>query len=179
MVDARAAERADKADIAELLHRYCRAVDRGEWDNVRSLYHEDAIENHGPYQGGVDGFIDFVKSYAADPRVVRLHHLTTINITVVGDVAYSEAYYTCPSRLAPDADGVITVRELSGRYVDRFERRDGEWRIAHRVALVDILRYHPAAEDETLTPFARGTSDHNDPSYWEGLTPPIAAGAAR
>ncbi|WP_412520793.1 nuclear transport factor 2 family protein [Actinomadura madurae] len=167
------AEREAKIEITEILHRYCRAVDRGDWDTVREGYHDDAIENHGPYQGGVDGFIDFVKSRAEDPAVIRLHHLTTINITVVGDVAYSEAYYTCPGRLAgADEQGVGALRVIDGRYVDRFERRNGKWRVAHRVAVVDFVRYQSALDDDFATAFARGASDRTDPSYWEGLTAP-------
>ena len=43
------------------------------------------------------------------------------------------------------ASGAAHLNLSTGfRYVDRFERRDGEWRIAHRVAVTDwSLRHSP------------------------------------
>jgi hypothetical protein len=43
----------DKQDIYETLCRYARGVDRGDWDLVRSTYHEDAYDSHGDYQGDI------------------------------------------------------------------------------------------------------------------------------
>jgi hypothetical protein len=47
-----------------------------------------------------------------------------------------------------------------GRYLDRFERRGGEWRIAFRQVLVDIAR--PGLDPGE---FAAGRRDRRDPSY--------------
>jgi ketosteroid isomerase-like protein len=171
------ADVASKAAITEVLHRYCRAVDRGDWELLRSVYHDDAIERHGPFTGGPEEFIAYVKSYMSDTTLIRQHHLTTINITIDGDVAYSETYFMCPTLLAPDQSGLQRVRELLGRYVDRLECRAGEWRLSERVAVVDLLRYQEAAVEPMLDDFARGTMDGSDPSYWVGVsaTTPVAS----
>ncbi|HXC38526.1 MAG TPA: hypothetical protein VN667_06230 [Burkholderiales bacterium] len=52
------------------------------------------------------------------------------------------------------------------RLLDRFERRGGEWRIAHRLLVRDVDRIDPVVEvapDTTRT--VRGTRDRGDPSY--------------
>src|SRR5690606_12311300 len=51
------------------------------------------------------------------------------------DAAHVESYVLAFNRRA-GGDGAVEV--FAGRYVDRFERRDGRWRIAHRKALRDV-----------------------------------------
>jgi hypothetical protein len=36
---------------------------------------------------------------------------------------------------------------FGGRYLDRFEKRDEEWRIAQRRVLMDYFQHQPAARD--------------------------------
>jgi hypothetical protein len=62
------------------------------------------------------------------------------------------------------------VRQLvaNSRYVDRFERRDGDWRIARRVVVTDSARTDTVAPWQGTSPISsmtRGTRDHADPVY--------------
>src|SRR5262245_17777267 len=41
----------DKQAIQEVLARYCRGVDRADLELLRSVYHPDAIDNHGTFNG--------------------------------------------------------------------------------------------------------------------------------
>ena len=50
------AERA----IARVLHSYSRGADRCDLELMRSCYWPDGTDDHGSYNGGVDGFIEFV-----------------------------------------------------------------------------------------------------------------------
>ncbi|WP_268959227.1 nuclear transport factor 2 family protein [Paraburkholderia elongata] len=63
-MDSKRQEQQDKAEIREVHTRYCRGIDRMDFDLVRSCYHPDAIDRHGAYEGGVEGFIE-------SSRVVR------------------------------------------------------------------------------------------------------------
>ncbi|MCJ7436647.1 MAG: nuclear transport factor 2 family protein, partial [Acidimicrobiia bacterium] len=51
---------AAQQEIRDVLIRYTRGIDRMDADLVRSTYHPDAHDDHGAYQGGVDGFIEWV-----------------------------------------------------------------------------------------------------------------------
>jgi hypothetical protein len=69
---------------------------------------------------------------------------------------------------ASDAKGRCVDRFL-GRYVDRFERRHGQWRIADSKVVHDLdFRVRLAAPSGLPGSFLEGTRDRDDPSY-EGL----------
>ncbi|MHB1138205.1 MAG: nuclear transport factor 2 family protein [Microthrixaceae bacterium] len=122
----------DRQEILDCLHRYARGVDRGDEALVRSAYHHDAMEDHGAYVGGVDGLVDFLA--AAHRRFDAYQRfVTNTTIELDGDVAHVESYYLCVLRR--DETGRLLAN--GGRYVDRFERRDGEWRIARRVVVME------------------------------------------
>ena len=66
------------------------------------------------------------------------------------------------------------ARVLAGRYIDRLEKHEGEWRIAIRRATVEV-----AMEGKAILPngncivgsgYLRGSRDRTDPSYWRPLT---------
>jgi hypothetical protein len=130
-----------KQEIYEALMRYCRGVDRGDGDLMRSASHEDAFDDHGV--GGRALAWDMAKAYG-DSEPVWEHSQHTIGnclIEVDGDTAASEAYVTCVHRFSHadiEYDFVI-----AGRYVDRWERRGGAFRIAHRTAIWDWVRTDP------------------------------------
>jgi len=99
--------------------------------------------------------------------------LMDIMIRFDGEIAHSETYlrafHSVPADYPPwtvfsiPGGGNILI---GGRYVDRFERRDGIWRIAHRTGLLD-WRQDIKAEDGGLgrTPSVwRGRFGASDPS---------------
>ena len=122
---------ADRAAIYAVLVRYCRGVDRRDVDWIRSAYHPDAYDDHGAYQGDLDGFLAFVAREVWSRFRTTMHKLGQALIELEGDVASAETYAICHHVIAEDgrdvADSVMGIR-----YLDRFERREGEWRIARR-----------------------------------------------
>jgi hypothetical protein len=82
-------------------------------------------------------------------------------VEVEGDVAYAESYFI--SYLGLERDGAPWTRARGGRYVDRFERRGGAWRIALRVMVDDWSRLDPVGEHQ---PAQRpGLRSHDDPVW--------------
>lgn len=135
---------ADRAEIQESLCRYARGVDRGDWNLVRSTYHTDAYDQHGEYRGGIDGLIEWLDSRFAGVDN-SMHFLGNCLIEFVGpDHAFVETYFVS-RRLRPPTDaerstlqpGDQMCREAWGRYADQFERRNGEWRVAHRIVVLE------------------------------------------
>lgn len=132
-------EVAGRAEIYAVLVRYCRGVDRRDPELIRSTYHADAYDDHGSYQGDLDGFIEFVEKEVYSRFRTTMHKLGQALIEIDGDTATSETYAVCHHVTAEDgldvSDSVMGIR-----YLDRFERRDGEWRIARRQLLWEWIR---------------------------------------
>jgi SnoaL-like domain len=151
-------ELLDKHALYEVVVRYCRAVDRGDEELLRTVYWEDARDEHGYVNGTPDEFIRHLRetSWSAESIKVRVQHaLTNWTFEIDGDVAYGESYV----EVRDSADGELNIRGVA-RYVDRFERRDGEWRISQRRVVPDWLI--PGIE---MAQFTQGSRDRRDPSY--------------
>ncbi|MDT5296923.1 MAG: hypothetical protein QOG79_165, partial [Mycobacterium sp.] len=89
-VDPLLQEMLDEHQLRKLVHGYCRAVDRGDLDAVKSLYHPDAEDTHGAFSAGsVD---DLVGQLAAARPYLRSmqHNITTVNFAISGHTAEGE-----------------------------------------------------------------------------------------
>jgi len=153
-----------KRECTEVLARYARGVDRCDLDLVRSAYHPGAYDDHGGYQGDVEGFIDWVESTVMGSFDCTMHKLGNTLIEVDGDTAYGETYaiaHHIQRSQSPATDLIMGVR-----YLDQFERRSGEWRIAHRQMSFEWERSAVIGQaDERGFPEGslRGRRDGSDP----------------
>jgi hypothetical protein len=136
-----------RAQIQDALLRYCRGVDRKDFDLMRSAYHEDAYDDHGPYKGDIPGLIDWVRRRHGQVEQSQ-HMLTNCLIELNGEMAAVETYTIIFQRLVHDSVATQAMRETvtTARYVDRFELRD-KWRIAHRVVVLESVRSEPVMVD--------------------------------
>lgn len=121
--------------IREVLTRYCRAVDRCDLDLLKSVYWPDASDDHIVFSGNAIEFADFVIPLLKQHTECTQHLIGNIWLKIDGDVACSETYVQAYHRLR---DGVAALG--GGRYLDRLERRNGEWRIAERKFVLDWER---------------------------------------
>ena len=90
--------------------------------------------------------------------ILHTHNLSTHNCEVDGDVAHCETYVI----VGLLDHGGQTARLISGRYIDRLERRNGEWKIALRRSIVDVAIAGDSSMikylgESWVTPTARGT----------------------
>lgn len=156
----------DRQEIWQVLQRYARGLDRMDVELARSCYFEDAIDDHGHFVGYRDDFIDMANKSSLN--FVEQHHgIMNHSCELHGDNAYCETYYLFTGlREAPPH--LMTM----GRYIDDFQRRNGEWCIANRVKIhegafdlqecsVEIKRDHSHELGQGY-PAAR---DRNDISY--------------
>lgn len=134
------AQLMDREAIRECMNRYCRGIDRQDAAALRSAYWPDATDRHGPYQGSASGFIDWALEKLGTQGERSVHNVTNMSIELRGTQAAVETYFLALQR---DRDASGTSREvfLAGRYVDRFEKRGDEWRIAARTVVYDWLRH--------------------------------------
>lgn len=153
-----------EAEIRDLQNTYCRAFDRVDMDLLRSCFHADAELDFGFYQGGIDGFVEM--SAAGMPLYTSTTHFTGNQIVKVnGNNAWAEHYAITTLRMAGDEHGPAREIVNNVRYVDRAERRDGDWRIARRTLLIDSNAVIPIPDSPAAPGVIHGTRDRTDRSY--------------
>jgi hypothetical protein len=128
----------DREAIRDCLYRYSRGIDRIDEESLRSAYWPDSQCRHGSHVGtGAEFIAVALEGRRAAGRAI--HMIGNILIELRGDVAAVESYFrtTMGGR---DADDQPQETLLAGRYVDRFERRNAEWRVAARTVVYDWVR---------------------------------------
>lgn len=159
-------------EITDVIHRYCHAVDRRRWSLMDSVFHEDATYKFFSLGGTWREFVAQAQALI-DPIGPTHHQVSNITVRFDGDVAWTEtylrAYHQVPADYPPwnifslPGGGIILI---GGRYIDRFERREGQWRISHRHGILDWRQDHVAADGGLgATPLEwRGQFGDADPS---------------
>lgn len=166
----------DRQAISDLIALYCRGLDRVDEATLRSIYHPDAIEDRGAgiFIGPAQEWISWTMTVLPVFAMTQ-HCILNCLIDLEGDVAHGETYFHAYHRFgAPEAqdegmnghsgsrdalryanvqDSDVAWPEgdteviLAGRYLDRFERRDGVWKFAYRKMICDWCRTQPVADD--------------------------------
>lgn len=146
MSDARAA-------IERLLTLICERRDEGDFEGMAALFahatfhteYPGAPDGHGTQQGAaevLDAFRTMVVTYEnGRPRTQYLTTNTSIDIDEHAGTATAHSYFlvmqAVPAAVDPRGVGFPLQPVSSGRYHDRFERVDGEWRIVDRRIFAD------------------------------------------
>lgn len=138
-------ELSARAEIHDVLLRYARGLDRPEMSLVRSCFHDDA-EVAFPKslsQGSIDDFMRFISKEMY--RFVRtMHFLGNSLIEFDGPrIAHVETYLEADHQGSDTHHWKNDMVRLWGRYLDRFEERDGGWKIARRRLTVDWMYRYP------------------------------------
>jgi hypothetical protein len=141
-----------RIQIQEVLYRYCHGIDRLDRELLRSCFHPGSM--HVKFGDSSEAFCDYAITTLAPPAFVLTHHQlgNILPISIQGDAADVETYFTAyhrigskpPPHLSPDVAGFDWI--VRGRYMDRFERREGVWRIVRRNVAHDWMRYDPPAD---------------------------------
>jgi len=158
----------DKNAIYECMLRYTRGLDRLDLDLFRSAYWPDALTCHGTVNGTPDEFLDWWMPFQPT-REAGQHSISNIRIELDGDsAADTESYFLASIK----NDGSNEVEFLGGRYVDRFEKREGEWRIKTRVLIFDWQAVADASNmGARLARNFRGVRDTTDASFERPVAP--------
>jgi hypothetical protein len=169
-LEARMQELVDRQAIFDCIKRNSRGNDRFDVDAVTSSYHSDGLHELGEKQISGREYGEHANHAHRALFDANLHNVTMHMCEIEGDIAHAESY-----SLGVFLDkGAETGRMLAGRYLDRLEKRDGEWRIVLRRATVEIAIEGKAAlpTGKTLpgSSYLRGSRDRSDPSYARPLT---------
>ena len=94
---------------------------------------------------------------------VTLHYISNMTIEFHAlDEAGCECYFNTWQTVP--VDGRERILAGLGRYLDRFERRNGQWRIAHRLVVVDLATLLPESNFTASRPDL-GQRGPTDPSF--------------
>lgn len=152
MLEKKLRELIDRQEIWSILLRYARGIDRLDRDLIRSCYHDDAVDDHHTFVAKPDEFIDWAFDYSLRYQTVHHHGINNHTCELDGDNAYAETYYTFigANREPPHLFSI-------GRYIDHFQRRNGIWKIANRVCVIE--------KTFDLTETVDRTAENGDPRY--------------
>ena len=159
----------ERQDIHDCLIRFSRAMDRFDRALFLSAFHADASISAGEFVGGPVELYDWASQLHESGQSATQHSLLNHTCDIEGDIAHAETYYLFVGRNRDDSNWMA-----GGRYIDRFERRDGHWKIALRCNAIEWSGMLPTAE----IPFADLTDIHlngaisrstNDISYLRPL----------
>ncbi len=170
-------EMQDRQAIHDCLMNYSRAVDRLDRELLLSVYHEDAVDDHGVFVGSPVQFADWVIAMHKATHLSHQHCQFNSTCDLDGDIAHTETYYMFAGLNRKGEPLTMT----GGRYIDRLEKRNGRWAIAARVCVRDWapLKAVPTELDQTvmtavtltdhvkhlLRTGAQPQRDRTDPSY--------------
>ncbi len=125
----------DRQAILDCIARHARGHDRHDVDLLTNAYHEDGVDEHGYAINAGPKYAEWANAIHSAGSALHTHNLTTHLCEIDGDVAHCETYVMV-ALLNNDEKG---ARIISGRYIDRLERREGLWKIALRRSTVDVL----------------------------------------
>jgi SnoaL-like domain len=161
----------DRRAIEDVVHAHARGHDRFDVALLTDAYHPDGVDEHGAasINQGPD-YAEWANQTHARGALQNLHNITTHTCEIDGDIAHAESYVLV-GLLNPDG---ITARFINGRYVDRLEKRDGEWKIALRRCTLDLMLQGDASMMQSpyisSAGYIKGVRDKGDVSYMRPLT---------
>lgn len=159
----------DRQAIRDCVCRYARGVDRHDTEILLSAFHPDAMDQHGRFINDMSKFAQWANAIHNQRYSLHLHSVTTHNCEIEGNVAHAETYVLYGLALSSGKE----VWFGGGRYIDRLEKRDGEWKISLRRTVIDWLfsgdTYPMNTEYMVGQGYPRGTQDRSDISYQRPL----------
>jgi len=94
-----------------------------------------------------------------------MHQLGNISYRIEGDVAFAESYVTAYHEGALDHSWCRGLVMIGARYVNRLQKRAGEWRFSDRTCVYEFPQNVTSGEVLPLPPESMGRRDRSDLRY--------------
>lgn len=124
----------DREAIRSCLARLARGEDRRNAELITASYWPDSTSDYGVFKGDFAAYLAWVVPGAEAIKNTQ-HVLGQSFIELKGDTAQVETQVISYHRVDMGTGDQDTC--IGGRYLDRMEKRNGEWRIAYRMMLYD------------------------------------------
>ncbi len=171
----------DRQAVLDVIMRHARGHDRHDRDLMNSCFWEDGVDEHGQFVTPGPEYGDWANAAHSAGFFGHLHNIANHTCEIDGDTAHCDTY-VIGAMLPQGIPG--KAKFTSGRYVDRLERRGGEWRIAVRRTVIEVEIEGEAnwPQNPVTETFPKGAWDRGDLSYarplkldspspfWDGTT---------
>ncbi len=149
---------ADEFEILRVRRLWGFARDQADWETMRTVYHHDAKINISWYEGDVDGFIEGSKKLFSmrRPGTRAKHWFGNHRVTINKDRAFLE--FDVEGRIRDYIDVHLFDIVFECRFFDRFEKRNGSWKVAYWTAIYDNDRISPVIPGSVPRSFFDGLS---------------------
>lgn len=155
-------ELLDKEQIREKLMIYSRLCDRMDLDVADIMFAPDSCCEYGPYFTGTGRELAAWLKASHNGFTATSHQMTNMLINIDGDKATSECGHVGITYNDEESDEVFANYSFS-RYLDKWEKRDGQWLIVSRKVLSDIGYFTEITSAKSN--YGEYTRDKNDLSY--------------
>jgi hypothetical protein len=121
---------SDRIEIVDVITRYTRAIDTGDWDKLDTVFTPDADIDYTESEG-IAATYDKVKPWLAEvlpaffPK--RMHTIGQVDVDLHGDEADVTAYFHNPMPM-DDGSGGTKIVEIGGYYHHTMTRTPDGWR---------------------------------------------------
>ena len=130
----------DKLAIREVIESWAIWRDSGDFDRLRTCFHDDGIMNASWFQGSADTFVARARVSFAKGSLSS-HVMGATSIDLAGARAVAQSRVTIAAR--ETIDGVLYDVACMGRMFDLFEKRGGRWAIVERQPTYEKDRADP------------------------------------
>jgi ketosteroid isomerase-like protein len=155
----------DRSAILDCIMGHSRGCDRHDVDLISQSYFDDAVDEHGFATNRGPEYGEWANSSHAATSEVHTHNITTHTCEIDGDIAHAESYVIV---VLLGRDG-RNAQFISGRYLDRLERRNDRWGIALRRSTVEVMFIADASVLQSSffkeKGYLKGSRDRDDLSY--------------
>lgn len=139
----------DESACRAVLARYGPAIDWHDRASLASVFWPDAEIDYGFFKGTGTALVDTLL-HIATLSMRRYHMMSGERVRIDGSSADAESYMLTQA-ISAGENGALVSSVFHGRFLDRLERRQDEWRIARRVYLQHGAYTGPYTENSMLT----------------------------
>lgn len=153
-----------RATIEDALRSYCRGIDRLHGPSIAAAFHPGAVLiDYGAASLTIETFVEHAVASLQRRFVATQHRISNTTVERRDDHALVETYVHATHVEVSD-DG-RRLHTFVGRYIDRFEERDGAWKIAQRTLRNDWSTATPMGDPMSGAYVPSGRGDTADPIW--------------
>ncbi|MFS0849907.1 nuclear transport factor 2 family protein [Novosphingobium panipatense] len=167
-LEATVAYLKDRQDILDCIVRECRARDRQDAAQIASCWWEDGVDEHGAVVTVAPDYPERANAGHRGAFQATSHNITNHLCEIDGTVANCETYVVGGLFWKDSQKTSIAF----GRYLDRLEKRGGEWRIVVRRCTIEMTADADPGWvfSDAIKGFLKHQWSREDPSYERPIT---------